>query len=60
MAAETFPELKQLIDEKIKTNGNQEITGAVLNDVLNQMVDVSSSTIGDINSILDNINGETV
>lgn len=60
MAAETFPELKQLIDEKITTNGNQEITGAVLNDVLNQMVDVSSSTIGDINSILDNINGETV
>lgn len=58
MAAETFPELKQLIDEKIKTNGNQEITGAVLNEVLNQIVDVSSSTIGDINSILDNINGE--
>ena len=35
-----YTELKQTIDEKINTNGNQEITGEVLNGVLNLMVEL--------------------
>lgn len=35
----SFNSLKAVIDASIKTNDNQEITGAILNSVLNQMVD---------------------
>ena len=38
--AENQTELKQLIDEKINNNGNQEIDGMVMNDVLTQLVNV--------------------
>ena len=38
--AENQTELKQLIDEKINNNGNQEIDGMVMNYVLTQLVNV--------------------
>ena len=33
-----YSNLKSTIDTNIKTNGNEEITGAILNSVLNSMV----------------------
>lgn len=35
-----YSALKQTIDNNVNTNGQQAITGAILNDVLNEMVDV--------------------
>lgn len=35
-----YAALKQTIDTNVNTNGQQAITGAILNDVLNEMVDV--------------------
>ena len=34
-----YNSLKATINANVKTNGNQEITGAVMNSVLNAMVD---------------------
>lgn len=44
--AGTYSELTQLFNQNIKTNGNQEITGAILNSILNE---ISSSFINLIN-----------
>ena len=38
-----YKQLKQAIANVIKTNGNQEITGAIMQNVLNTII----STVGD-------------
>lgn len=40
-----FDNIKATIDANIRQNGNQEITGQVLNDVLNGMMDSTDSVM---------------
>ena len=40
-----FDTIKTAIDANIKTNGNQAITGAVMNSVLKQMVDSTDTEL---------------
>lgn len=54
--AGNYSELKQYIDGRIRTNGNQQITGAVLNAVLDYMVD----TLGGHSTFVGFANPETV
>lgn len=52
-----YTTLKTAIDANINTNGNQEITGAVLNSVLNQMVDdIQEQTEDELGSIEGHLN----
>lgn len=46
-----YENLKATINANIKTNGNQEITGQVMNSVLNQMVDEMGGDIGDVSEL---------
>lgn len=41
-----YSDLRQAINDNIKTNGNQEITGSMLNSVLNLMVNVMEEADG--------------
>ena len=43
-----FEQVKQEIDDKIKTNGNNEITATRLNDVLQDMMDASEEVIREV------------
>ena len=43
-----FEQVKQEIDDKIKTNGNNEITATRLNGVLQDMMDASAEVIGEV------------
>lgn len=45
-----FDELKALIDENITTNGQQEITGAVLNSTLDSIVDATDEQLTELES----------
>lgn len=53
--AGNYSELKQYIDGRIRTNGNQQITGSVLNATLNYMVD----TLGGHSTFVGFANPET-
>lgn len=44
----TFEEVKLTIDANIASNGNQEITGAVLNSVLTEMNETSKSELAQL------------
>lgn len=46
-----YENLKATINANIKTNGNQEITGQVMNSVLIQMVDEMGGDIGDVSEL---------
>ena len=52
-----FDTIKTAIDANIKTNGNQMITGDVLNSVLNQMVDSEEQNLTELSVVLEEING---
>ena len=43
-----FEQVKQEIDDKIKTNGNNEITATRLNGVLQDMMDASAEVIEEV------------
>ena len=48
-----FEQVKQEIDDKIKTNGNNEITATRLNGVLQDMMDASAEVIGEVQQSID-------
>lgn len=48
-----FDTIKTAIDANINTNGNQEITGSVLNAVLDQMVDATDKAMTDLSEETD-------
>lgn len=50
---ENFDTIKTAIDANIKTNGNQAITGAVMNSVLKQMVDSTEAELTELESKTD-------
>lgn len=45
-----FDTIKTVIDANINTNGNQAITGAVMNSVLKQMVDSADTELTELES----------
>ena len=47
--------IKTTIDANINTNGNQSITGAVLNRVLNDMVDEYDANLAQLEEKIDKI-----
>ena len=50
-----FDTTKTFIDANIKTNGNQEITGQVLNNVLKQVVDDADASITELSNKLNGV-----
>jgi hypothetical protein len=52
-----FETIKTTIDANINTNGNQAITGAVMNSVLKQMVDSTDTELAKLSDVI--VGGET-
>lgn len=50
-----YSALKATIDNNVNTNGQQAITGAILNDVLNEMVDVLGEDVSQLDSSLNKL-----
>ena len=55
-----FDNIKTAIDTNIKTNGNQAITGAVLNSVMQQTVDSVDTQLTELESEINDIESETI
>ena len=52
-----FNTIKTTIDANINTNGNQAITGAVMNSVLKQMVDSTDTELAKLSEEISNVEG---
>lgn len=53
-----FDTIKTTIDANINTNGNQAITGAVMNSVLKQMVDSTDTELTELDKRIESLSGE--
>ena len=55
-----YDAIRRTIDANIYANGEQKITGKILNDVLNEMVDVQEEFNGEIDNLVENYPNITI
>ena len=55
-----YDAIRRTIDANIYANGEQKITGEILNDVLNEMVDVQEEFNGEIDNLVENYPNITI